>query len=200
MPLDTTTPSGLDAMLRPIDAQLADGEDVAFNKPGEGWWMIDGAWRRFDAPKMTNRALRGIATLGIAPKRPEARPTIISTHIPRGHRLEALMEPATEPGTTAVCFRRGDDTLDPDGGVTDRFQAERWNRWRQRKEHQRARSDQLLASYRSGDIEGFLALCARQRRTPLICAPTGAGKTYLNKRYMRLLDHSARILMLEDAK
>lgn len=204
MPLDAAadTPirDALDVALAPIDEQLAAGEDVAMNKPGEGWWLLDGVWRRFEAPEMTNARLRGIATLAIAPKRPADRQAIVSTHIPRGHRLEALTEPATEPGTTALCFRRSEETVSPIEEVNTRFNTERWNQWRTRKERLRATSEELLASYRSGDLEGFLRLCARRRRTPLICAPTGAGKTYLNKTYMQLLDEDARVLMLEDAK
>ena len=75
---DTPIRDALDVALAPIDEQLAAGEDVAMNKPGEGWWLLDGVWRRFEAPKMTNARLRGIATLAIAPKRPADRQAIVA--------------------------------------------------------------------------------------------------------------------------
>jgi type IV secretion system protein VirB11 len=58
----------------------------------------------------------------------------------------------------------------------------------------------LLDLFDAGDLEGFLRALAADRRTPLFCGPTGAGKSFLLKTYLRLLPIKARVIVIEDAK
>lgn len=190
----------LDETLRPLEGLLSTGEDVAVNRPGEAWHMLDGRWRRHEVAALTDEWARGVMTLAASQHRPQHRQAIVSSDIPTGHRLEAITHPATPKGFTALCFRRSDEYVAPVHEITSRFNTSRWNMWRDRKAAQRARSEELLALYRAGDIEGFLAAFARHRRTPLICAATGAGKTYLMKTYLTLLDEFARVMVIEDAR
>lgn len=190
----------LDVAMEPISHLLAEGEDVAVNRPGEVWHYMAGQWHHHSVPAMTEARCRGIALLAEAQTRPAVRQAIISTDVPTGHRLEALLPPAVLPHTTALCFRRSDDYVAPVGDLGQRFTTGRWNKWAERKERERAGADELLALYDAGDLEGFLAAFARRRMTPLFCGATGVGKSYVLKSYATLLPEDARVCVIEDAK
>jgi type IV secretion system protein VirB11 len=205
MPLDATdldalTTRPIEAALAPLGDLLTTGEDVAVNRPGEAWHLMGGRWTRHAVPALTDTLLRGLVTLAEAQHRPGRRSPIVSTDLPSGHRLEGVRPPAVAAGTTAVCLRRADTAIMDPKDIGSRFNTERWNRWRERKEAQRAQSGDLLRLYEDGDLPGFLAAFARRRRTPLICAPTGAGKTFMLKSFMTLLDRDARVVVIEDAR
>lgn len=197
---ETLERDAIDSAIAPLLTLLSYGEDVAVNKPGEAWHYHEGKWNLHFIPKLTESRLRGIATLASAQHRPRDRQTIISTDIPTGHRLEAILPPAVLQGTVALCFRRADEYVSPAEDITKRFNVDRWNKWGQRKARETVQRGELLALYDAGNVEGFLAAVAKQRLTPLFCGATGAGKTFILKTYITLLDINARILVVEDAR
>lgn len=190
----------IDIAQRPLAHLLGYGEDVAVNEPGVAWHYLDGRWQRHEIPALTESRCRGIAILASAQGQPAERLAITSTDMPTGHRLEALLPPAVLRGTVGLCYRRSDDHVSPMEAVRSRFDVSRWNRFGTRKERQAAEAGELLALYDAGDIEGFMAAFAQRRLTPLFCGSTGAGKTYMLKSYLLLLDQLARVIVIEDAK
>ncbi|MDO9713199.1 ATPase, T2SS/T4P/T4SS family [Paracraurococcus lichenis] len=190
----------LDTAVEPIAPLLAEGEDVAVNTPGEAWHYLGGQWHRHAIPALTEARCRGIALLAEAQTRPAVRQRIISTDMPSGHRLEALLPPVAMPHTVILSFRRGDEQVPVGGELGKRFQASQWNRWGSQKAQARAAADDLLALFDTGDMDAFLAGFARRRLTPVFCGDTGAGKTYVLKSYAVLLPEDARICVIEDAR
>lgn len=194
----------LDLALAPVAEQLAHPgtEDLAFNRPGEAWWYINGGWRCIEVPAMTYRRLHGVAVLAASQGRQTIGPRapILATDLPNGHRLHAVLHPAVPEGNVALVFRRPGDSVAEASEIAGRFDVSRWNRWRERKERRRADSAVLLERFDAGDIEGFLRGIASTRRTPIFGGATGAGKSYLMKTYLSLLPLHARILTIEDAK
>lgn len=63
-----------------------------------------------------------------------------------------------------------------------------------------ASASPLLDAYDSGDVVSFLRGCAACRRTPWFGGATGAGKSFLMKTYLQLIPHTARLVVMQDAR
>lgn len=195
----------LDLALAPAAAQLShpETEELCFNQPGEAWWLRTGSdYERVDMPLMTYRRLHGIAVLAAAQTRQTIGPRapVMDTDMPRGHRLNVVLPPAVPHGTISLTLRRPSDEVSPMDDIDHRYDTSKWNDWQGRKGRLQASSAELLSLFDAGDLKGFLRRLAAERRTTLFCGATGAGKSYLLKTYISVLDHKARVIVLEDAK
>ena len=196
--------NALDRAMAPIRHILyaPETEDLAIQNPGVGWWLHHGKWHRVDLPEMTYARLHGLSVMAAAQTRQvinHDKPNL-SCDLPGDLRLEAMMPPVQAPGTMALTFRRGDKEVEDIEEVPNRFNTSRWNQWGGRRQRQQAQNAALLDRYDAGDIVGWLKGAMETRKTGLICAPTGAGKTYLSKMMGKAVPMHERIISVEDAR
>ncbi|NOG73905.1 P-type DNA transfer ATPase VirB11 [Roseicella sp. DB1501] len=193
----------LNFALAPVAPALADPrtEELCINRPGEFFLRQGGRFARHAAPALDFEALEAVAILAgaLRGQRVGAERPLLSTDLPAGHRLQAVLPPAVPPGTVSLTFRRPSDAVAPLAGVAGRYDTSRWNRWEQRREARQADSAELLARFDAGDVEGFLRGLVLARRNILFCGATGSGKTFLSKTLTAEIPMAERILTIEDA-
>ena len=202
MSTDAANLAALHAAIRPLAPLLhaPETEDLAIQKPGEGWHLKHGAWHRVELPSMSYNRLYGLSVLAASQTRQRISPRapILSADLPGGLRLESLMPPAVPSGTMALCIRRGDETVDEIKDVPRLYGTSRWNKWNERHERRRAQERALLEPYDAGDIEAWLHAVVASRKTGLFCGPTGAGKSRLSRLLGGAIAADERIITIED--
>jgi type IV secretion system protein VirB11 len=142
--------------------------------------------RCFRAPSSESlplSALSGIATLAGALRNQDVSRThpLLSTELPEGERLQAVLPPAVQDGTVSLTIRKHSKSSAPLSEVNSRYTTTGWNEWQDRATETRERMEEALALFDAGDIEPFLAACVRSRLNMLMVGATGSGKTTMSK-------------------
>ena len=188
-------------MLRPILHWLEDPstEEVAINRPGEVFVRQKGVFARHDLP-LDYDDLEDIAILAGALRRQDVgqRSPLCATELPGGERLQICLPPAVPNGTASLTIRRPGTTVSALQTVTSRYRTDRWNKWSARRDTEDQRNAEVLAFYDSGDLQGFLAACVRNRLTMLLCGATGSGKTTMGKTLISAIPTHERLITIED--
>lgn len=188
-------------LLKPIVHWLDDPatEEIAINKPGEVFVRQKGVFSRFDLP-LDYDDLEDIAILAGALRKQDVGPRspLCGTELPGGERLQICLPPSVPNGTVSLTIRRPGTNVSALTDVTKRYQHSRWNKWAARHETEDKQNSEVLAFYDSGDIEGFLKSCVRNRQTMLLCGATGSGKTTMGKTLISAIPSHERLITIED--
>jgi type IV secretion system protein VirB11 len=190
----------LEFLLKPLAPWLdsCETEDIAIQRPGEAWVRQRGAWVREDVP-LDLAALEEIAILAASLRKQEVGhlSPLCATELPNGERLQICIPPTVPTGSLSLTVRKPSADLPPLSEVRHRYRSEDWQRWRRF----RAGRDmiELLAIFDSGDLEAFLQAAVHARLNILMTGATGSGKTTLAKLAMTAIDHSERIIVIEDS-
>jgi type IV secretion system protein VirB11 len=191
----------LSFLLRPLTPWLADSatEELCINRPGEAFIRQRGAFRREKTP-LSLADLEDIAILAGALRKQDVGPRnpLCATELPDGERLQICLPPSVPAGTVSLTIRKPGQTVSPLTAVTARYRWDRWNQWQKRQETRQRNLTSLLALYDSGDLEGFLQTCVREKLTILLCGATGSGKTTMSKTLIGAIDPAERLITIED--
>jgi type IV secretion system protein VirB11 len=189
-------------ILAPLDPWRRDPsvDEIAINKPGEVFVRSGGRFVRHDVD-LDYDDLYDIAVLAGALNQQnvgEVHP-IVGADLPDGERINAVLPPCVPPGTVSLTLRVHSPTVAPLVAATKRYRLDKWNRWDQRKEAQRADNAKLLEAYDTGDVVAFLEEVVRLKFSPILCGHTGSGKTTMLKTIISAMDPNDRIITIENA-
>jgi type IV secretion system protein VirB11 len=192
--------SALDLTLAPLRAWLTDPEvtEICLNRPGEAFVERGRGWRcerlEFASADWCRRLAKLVANA--TRQRIDEESPLLSAGLPGGARLQAVMPPATTPGTVAIAIRR------PSAHVWSLEELSARGLFAPTRPAaagldalERSLSEQLAA----GDYPGFLTRAVRARRNILVSGPTGAGKTTVTKALIQEIELAERLITIEDA-
>ena len=191
----------LEAYLAPLAPWLGrdDVSDLLINRPGEVWIeTTQGAMTCAPAPQMTEMTLLRLARQiaasshqGVNREHP-----LLSATLPTGARVQIIMPPATRGGV-AMAVRNhviSDFTVDDLAG-SGLFAQSRPDDPQSRAHDQ----DHLASLLECGDVQAFLKLAVRLRKTIVISGGTSSGKTTLLNALIKEIDRDERLIVIEDA-
>jgi type IV secretion system protein VirB11 len=189
----------LEYLLQPLAEWLNNSatEDIAINEPGKAWIRHHGAWERVEVPLGLD-AIEEIAILAGSLRKQEVGndSPLLDTEMPNGERLAVCLPPTVPVGFPSLTFRKHEDTISPTEAMTKRYVIGQWNK---RSDRQRQRSlTEPMSYYSSGDLQGFLRAAVRRHLNILLVGPTGSGKTTFSKTLISEIDHSERLIVIED--
>lgn len=183
-------------------------EDVAVQEPG-AVWVRSGSWTRYDAPEVDLLTLEELAIVAGSFRRQEhgVHKPILDTDLPAlkialhhsnggGPRLNVVGFPHVPSGTLSITIRKHEERIAPLEAITDRYITDSWNRYADRVGADLA---SLVDLYSSGDLVSFIRQSVRSRQNIILAGATGSGKTTLLKSITSEIDHSLRIITIEDA-
>lgn len=188
-------------LLRPIQDLLQQPtvDEICINEPGVVWARDAGVFVRLER-NLPLSVLSGIATLAGALRNQDVSRThpLLSTELPDGERLQAVLPPAVPDGTVSLTIRKHSKSSAPLSEVNNRYTTTGWNQWQDRATETRERMEEALALFDAGDIEPFLAACVRSRLNMLMVGATGSGKTTMSKSLITAIPPHERIITIED--
>jgi len=172
-------------------------EDVAVQEPGVAW-VRRGAWERYDVPAADLLTLEEFAIVSGSLRRQEfgSHAPILDTELPGGPRLNVVGFPQVPPGTISITIRKHEDKVAPPETILKRYVTDSWNKYAERAGFD---LEELRDVYKSGDLVAFLIACVRTRQNIVLAGATGSSKTTLLKTLCSAIDHSRRIITIEDA-
>ena len=187
----------LAAYLAPLQPWLErdDITDIWINQPGEAWFeTTTGEIHRDVAPELTETALARLARQiaaashqGVNREQP-----LLSASLPDGARVQIVGPPATR-GPLALAVRKHtlSDLSLAELGQAGAFQA---------SSRRGVGGDaELQALLDRGEVEAFLRLAVRRRKTIVLSGGTSSGKTTLLNALVKEIDRRERLILIEDA-
>lgn len=191
----------LAAYLAPLAPWLSrpDVTDVLINRPGEVWVETTrGGVCREPADQLNEMALQRLARQiaaashqGVNREQP-----LLSATLPDGARVQVVAPPATRGGLVmAVRKHRLFDLSVADMAQEGLFDAGH----RSNPAKAREADAELEEILERGDLQTFLKLAVRRRKTIVISGGTGSGKTTLLNALIKEVDREERLVVIEDA-
>ena len=187
----------LAAYLAPLQPWLErdDITDIWINRPGEAWFeTTTGEIRREVAPDLTETALSRLARQiaaashqGVNREQP-----LLSASLPDGARVQIVGPPATR-GPLALAVRKHtlSDLSLAELGRSGAFAAATAGT--------SGGDAELQALLDAGEVEAFLRLAVRLRKTIVLSGGTSSGKTTLLNALVKEIDRRERLILIEDA-
>jgi type IV secretion system protein VirB11 len=172
-------------------------EDVAVQEPGVAW-VRRGKWERFELPNLDLVSLENFAIVAGSMRQQEhgAHQPILDTELPDGERLHVNAFPTVPLGTVAEVIRKHEDAVAAPETIPSRYVTGGWNKYIERAGKDLSR---LTSVYDSGDVVRFICECVGARQNIILAGHTGSSKTTLLKTVVSAIDHSRRIITVQDA-
>ena len=174
-----------------------DVTELVVNRPGEfAVERLDG-WQWFEAPELTEAALRplAVAAAAVTTQDVTAEALICSTVLPTGERCQIVLPPAAEH--VSLTLRKPSATT---FGMEDFVASGLFDNVSLAVETLKSDEIDLIALRDAGDWPGFFAAAVAARKNILISGATGSGKTTFAKGLIRLIPRHERLLTIEDAR
>lgn len=199
-PPQTAARSALDhylARLRPwldrpgVTELCINGPGRLFIEHDRGWECIEAAWVTQPWALSLARLIAASSSQRIAPECP-----LLSTSLPSGERVQAVIPPAVPAGSVSITLRKPSAhtwTLEElhEGGLFDACTG--------LEPALNTTDEQLSMLYRKRDFGAFLKAAVRAHKNILISGATGSGKTTLTRALIREIPNDERIIAIEDA-
>lgn len=173
-------------------------EDIAVQEPGVAW-VRQGSWTKHEIPEADLETLEELAFVSGSIRHQEhgEHAPILDTELPDGERLNVVAFPHVPPRTISITIRRHEDRVAPVRDIPKRYITDGWNKWVERSGPDLS---ELLAFYDADDIVGFIQACVKARQNIVLAGATGSSKTTMLKTICSAIDHSKRVITIEDAK
>ena len=190
-------------LMKPFTPFLSDPavDEVCVNGPGDLAVRRSGAWEYHDVPALDLDTLLDIGILAAAHHRRDVgtdRPMLgCDINVPDRRRLQFCQPPAVAADTVSLTIRRPGDDIHSIEEVSSRYELNRWNKWQRRKEQMD--DGKLLALYDAGELVRFLTLAVQEKKTCLLCGPTGSGKTTMGITLIDAIPLTERLITIESA-
>jgi type IV secretion system protein VirB11 len=191
--------SVLQHYLAPLRRHLEphDVTELVVNRPGEFAVERLGGWEWFEAPELTEAALRplAVAAAAVTSQDVTVETPICSTVLPTGERCQIVLPPASEHISLTLRKPSAANFGMDDFVRTGLFEAVSLS-----SEDLKPDEIELIARRDAGDWPGFFEAAVAARKNILISGATGSGKTTFAKGLIRLIPEDERLLTIEDAR
>jgi type IV secretion system protein VirB11 len=185
--------------LAPLRRHLepTDVTELVVNRPGEFAVERLGGWQWFEAPELTEAALRplAVAAAAVTTQDVTSEMPICSTVLPTGERCQIVLPPAAEH--VSLTLRKPSTAA---FGMTDFAKAGLFDAVSVSAGGLNADEAELVAKRDAGDWRGFFEAAVTARKNILISGATGSGKTTFAKGLIQLIPEHERLLTIEDAR
>ena len=189
----------LDEYMTPLHGFLADETltEICVNRPGEVWTEGREGWRRHEAPALSFKHCRQLATLvaSFNGKSISTDKPVLSAALPNSERIQIIIPPACEAHTVSITIRKPSlvdktlDELDAEGAFTECADV---------ADELQPFEHELIQLKKEKRIKVFLDLAVRRHRNILIVGKTGSGKTTVTKSLIRSIPADERLITIED--
>jgi type IV secretion system protein VirB11 len=198
----------LSAPLLDIIAKTPGLTELSMSTPGEFFLEINGSWERREVPEMSKTVCqRLIEAISFYVKQEiKEESPLLSTTLPTGERIQAIIPPACDPSQIVISIRVPDQaqgrTLQSyqDAGTFKQF---KWIESRHAITHKEllTREDRILSQHlKDKNLLAFLHEAVLFKKTIAVIGDTGSGKTTLMKALCQLIPSQERLLTIEDAR
>ncbi|OED38377.1 P-type DNA transfer ATPase VirB11 [Flavobacteriaceae bacterium (ex Bugula neritina AB1)] len=172
--------------------------EIAINRPGEIWIQKHNEWFKEDDHKI-DYDYSSVLVTQIASyngSNIENNSPMLSSILPNGERVEAVMPPACEPETISITIRKPSQFVK----TLEEYRNEGFfSKGTETKDKQKKLDDYLL-EVKDTDRYNFLKLAVRHGKTIAVIGETGSGKTTLGKALINEIDSSLRVITIEDVR
>lgn len=190
----------LESFLAPVYDILAEDDinEVSINKPFGCWVEKRGEYTYKDLPEYDMGHLLSMGRLIaqstnqiIGPETP-----LLSATLPNGYRVQIVFPPAVEQNSVAYSIRKP-STLDFDLDDYDKMGAFSSTSRSGLKDEN---NQKLWDYYNQNDLKNFLKLAVKAKKNIIISGGTSSGKTTFANALYKEINHSERLITIEDAR
>jgi len=186
-------------LLAPLKDIMADDSitEICINRPGEVWTEHRDGWERTEMENLSQDRLQSIITAIASFNGNDVNENLplMSAALPNKERVQIVMPPACEAGTTSITIRKPSDnhfTMD-DYVKNDffKFVGSVEGGTKERDAH-------LKNLLREQEYEEFFRVAVKLEKVIVVAGETGSGKTTFMKALADLIDEKKRIITIED--
>ena len=193
----------LSKALHPLRHWLQSPEvvEIVLNRPGEVWVerLGEAAMQRFDAPAMTEAAIRFLAerVAGFTDQSVSEETPLLSAALPAGERFQAVLAPAAPQGG-AFAIRK---QVVKDLSLDDFERMEVFATTVVAEDDELTDvDDELCVLLAAGEKRAFIELAIESRVSILLSGGTSTGKTTALNALLKAIPTDDRILTIEDTR
>jgi type IV secretion system protein VirB11 len=172
-------------------------EEVCMNGPPNVAWV----WQRgkfhrvevaFDA-----HDIEDLATIAAAQRKMDVgeHDPLLGVEISDRLRLQIVLPPCTRMGKPAMVIRQGSEVLPTLAMLGEQGY---FGKLRPQRGEMSPVDRELLELYRAEHWLPFMELCARNKKTTVICGVTGSGKTHFGKARIDAIPKDERLILMAD--
>lgn len=191
--------SSLGLTLRALQPLLArqDVTEICINRPYEVFLETHTGWQRQSLPCANFNWCYRLAKLiaNTTRQRITEESPLLSASLPSGERVQAVIPPATPPGTVAITLRKPASTV---WSVAEMAQAGLFASTRRASDSLDATEQHLLELLAAKDYEAFMTRAVRAKKNIVVSGATGSGKTTFTKALIREIPSDERLISIED--
>lgn len=191
--------SSLGLTLQALQPLLArqDVTEICINRPYEVFLETHTGWQRQPLPCANFNWCYRLAKLiaNTTRQRITEESPLLSAALPSGERVQAVIPPATPPGTVAITLRKPASTV---WSVAEMAQAGLFASTRRASDALDATEQHLLELLAAKDYESFMTRAVRAKKNIVVSGATGSGKTTFTKALIREIPSDERLISIED--